>query len=139
MKNVLRAVPVLLLLMMPALAQAQAGSRAGDEGAAPATAAVSGHGSEVAASRDLWRHTLAPTQSAVHTAVPSTAAAQVALAETRAVSVVLQQDRRRGLTYVLVGGALIAAGLLIDGDAGAAVSVGGAVLGAYGVFLMVRR
>jgi hypothetical protein len=51
----------------------------------------------------------------------------------------LRQDRRRGLTWVVVGGALIAAGLVIDGDAGAAVSVGGAVLGAYGVYLLVRR
>jgi hypothetical protein len=50
-----------------------------------------------------------------------------------------QPDRRRGLTLVLVGGALIGAGLLIDGDAGAAVSVGGALLGGYGVYLMVRQ
>jgi hypothetical protein len=50
-----------------------------------------------------------------------------------------QPDRRRGLTLLLVGGALIGAGMLIDGDAGAAVSVGGALLGGYGVFLMVRQ
>jgi hypothetical protein len=50
-----------------------------------------------------------------------------------------QPDRRRGLTLVLVGGALIGAGMLIDGDAGAAVSVGGALLGGYGVYLMVRQ
>jgi hypothetical protein len=54
------------------------------------------------------------------------------------VYIAVRQDRRRGLTFVLVGAALIGAGLLIDGDAGAAVSVGGAVLGAYGVYLMVR-
>jgi hypothetical protein len=50
-----------------------------------------------------------------------------------------QPDRRRGLTLLLVGGALIGAGMLIDGDAGAAVSVGGALLGGYGVYLMVRQ
>jgi hypothetical protein len=50
-----------------------------------------------------------------------------------------QPDRRRGLTLLLVGGALIGAGLVIDGDAGAAVSVGGALLGGYGVYLMVRQ
>jgi hypothetical protein len=50
-----------------------------------------------------------------------------------------QPDRRRGLTFLLVGGALIGAGMLIEGDAGAAVSVGGALLGGYGVYLMVRQ
>ncbi|CAN5855655.1 hypothetical protein BH23GEM9_BH23GEM9_35200 [soil metagenome] len=52
--------------------------------------------------------------------------------------VVVQRDRRRGLTWVLVGVAMIAAGMVIDGDAGAFVSVGGAVIGGYGVYLMVR-
>jgi hypothetical protein len=50
-----------------------------------------------------------------------------------------RQSRRRGVTFLLVGGALLGAGLIIDGDAGAAVSVGGALVGAYGVFLLVRR
>jgi hypothetical protein len=52
--------------------------------------------------------------------------------------VVVRQDRRRGVTFLLVGAALIGAGLIIEDDAGAAVSVGGAVLGAYGVYLIVR-
>jgi len=51
----------------------------------------------------------------------------------------MQPDRRRGLTWVIVGAALIGAGMVIEGDAGSAVSVGGAVVAAYGVFLMVRR
>jgi hypothetical protein len=50
----------------------------------------------------------------------------------------MRQDRRSGATWLLVGAALVGAGLIIDGDAGAALSVGGALLGAYGVFL-VRR
>jgi hypothetical protein len=54
-------------------------------------------------------------------------------------SLFARQDRRSGVTWLVVGAALIGAGLLIDGDAGTAVSIGGALLGAYGVFLMVRR
>ena len=50
----------------------------------------------------------------------------------------LQRSRRSGLTFLVVGVSLIAAGLLIDGDAGAVVSVGGALVGAYGVYLLVR-
>lgn len=50
----------------------------------------------------------------------------------------VQQDRRGGLTWLLVGASLVVAGVIIDGDAGTALSVGGAVIGVYGVYLLVR-
>jgi len=37
------------------------------------------------------------------------------------------------VTSLLVGASLIVAGQIIDGDAGTAASVGGAIIGAYGV------
>jgi hypothetical protein len=51
---------------------------------------------------------------------------------------VMQTDRRSGVTWIVVGAALLGAGLLIDGDAGTALSVGGALVGVYGVYLLVR-
>jgi hypothetical protein len=54
-------------------------------------------------------------------------------------SIAMQQDRRGGVTWLVVGASLLGAGLLIDGDAGTALSVGGAFVAAYGVYLMVRR
>lgn len=53
--------------------------------------------------------------------------------------VLVQQDRRGGLTWLIVGGSMLGAGLLIDGDAGTALSVGGALAGGYGVYLLVRN
>jgi hypothetical protein len=47
--------------------------------------------------------------------------------------------RRSGLTWLVVGASLIGAGMLVDGDAGTALSVGGALVGVYGVYLMIRR
>jgi hypothetical protein len=67
------------------------------------------------------------------------AAARIAPAGEAAVYQVVQRDRRRGVTFAVVGLALIGAGSLIDGGAGTVVSVGGAVVAAYGVFLIVRR
>jgi hypothetical protein len=53
-------------------------------------------------------------------------------------TMVMQTDRRSGVTWIVVGAALLGAGLLIDGDAGTALSVGGALVGVYGVYLLVR-
>ena len=50
----------------------------------------------------------------------------------------VQQDRRGGLTWLLVGASLVVAGVIVDGDAGTAMSVGGALIGVYGVYLLVR-
>lgn len=55
-----------------------------------------------------------------------------------AAPVLMQQDRRGGLTWLLVGASLFGAGFLVGDDAGTALSVGGALVGAYGVFLLVR-
>jgi hypothetical protein len=53
-------------------------------------------------------------------------------------AMVMQTDRRGGVTWIVVGGALLGAGLLVGGDAGTALSVGGALIGVYGVYLLVR-
>jgi hypothetical protein len=53
-------------------------------------------------------------------------------------TMVMQTDRRGGVTWIVVGAALLGAGLLVDGDAGTALSVGGALIGVYGVYLLVR-
>jgi hypothetical protein len=58
-------------------------------------------------------------------------------AETPA-TMVMQTDRRGGVTWIVVGAALLGAGLVVDGDAGTALSVGGALIGVYGVYLLVR-
>jgi hypothetical protein len=50
-----------------------------------------------------------------------------------------RHDRRGGLTWLVVGGSLIGAGLLIGDDAGTVLSVGGALIAVYGVYLMVRN
>lgn len=55
-----------------------------------------------------------------------------------AAPVLVQESRRGGLTWLLVGGSLLGAGLIVGGDAGTALSVGGALLGVYGVYLLVR-
>jgi len=39
---------------------------------------------------------------------------------------------------MIVGGAALIAGLLIGGGAGAAIAVGGAILGLYGLWMYVR-
>jgi hypothetical protein len=72
---------------------------------------------------------------------PERLGASVALQPAAAVpaSIAMQQDRRGGVTWLVVGVSLLGAGLLIDGDAGTALSVGGAFIAAYGVYLMVRR
>jgi hypothetical protein len=54
-------------------------------------------------------------------------------------SIAMQQDRRGGVTWLVVGASLLGAGMLIDDNAGTALSVGGAFVAAYGVYLMVRR
>ncbi len=41
-------------------------------------------------------------------------------------------------TLMIVGGAALLAGLLIGGGAGAAIAVGGAILGLYGLWMYVR-
>lgn len=47
----------------------------------------------------------------------------------------LQAGNRRGVPYMASGAALLVAGLLIGGEVGTLVALGGALIGAYGVFL----
>lgn len=47
----------------------------------------------------------------------------------------IQARGRRGIPLMASGAALLVAGLLIGGDVGTLVALGGAVIGAYGVFL----
>jgi hypothetical protein len=63
---------------------------------------------------------------------------QQATAAEAPATMVMQTNRRGGVTWIVVGAALLGAGLLVDGDAGTALSVGGALVGVYGVYLLVR-
>ena len=47
----------------------------------------------------------------------------------------LMQRRGSGTGYMIAGAALFIGGLLIGGDAGTAVAVAGAAIGAYGLFV----
>lgn len=44
----------------------------------------------------------------------------------------------RGQALMIVGGATLLAGLIIGGDAGTAVAVGGALIGVYGLYLYLK-
>jgi hypothetical protein len=46
--------------------------------------------------------------------------------------------RGNSVALMIAGGALFLAGILTDGDAGAVLMVGGAVVGAYGLYLYFR-
>lgn len=49
-----------------------------------------------------------------------------------------QMPSRESAALMIVGGAALLAGLLIGGDAGTAIAVGGALLGLYGLWMYVR-
>jgi hypothetical protein len=66
---------------------------------------------------------------------PVTASATLVAATAREDAVVLQARNRRGIPLMASGAALLVAGLLIGDDVGTLVALGGAVIGAYGVFL----
>ena len=59
--------------------------------------------------------------------------------ESQEAAVAMVQSRdRRGTTLMMVGGAAFLAGLLIGDDAGAAVAVGGALVGLYGLYIYMQ-
>lgn len=97
----------------PTLAQVAA-----QEGALPAAAAVESTGPRVSASAITVRAEQRESQEAA-----------TAMVQTR---------DRRGTTLMMVGGAAFLAGLLIGDDAGAAVAVGGALVGLYGLYLYMQ-
>ena len=47
-------------------------------------------------------------------------------------------SRGGGMGYMIAGGALFVAGLLVDGDAGTILVLSGAGIGAYGLYLHFR-
>lgn len=87
----------------------------------------------------------APTaaESVATAAGPSISASAIAARaeqrENREAAVAMIQSRdRRGTTLMMVGGAAFLAGLLIGDDAGAAVAVGGALVGLYGLYIYMQ-
>lgn len=66
---------------------------------------------------------------------PSTVTAPLLTTGVGEEATLLQARNRRGVPLMASGAALLVAGLLIGGDVGTLVALGGAVIGAYGVFL----
>jgi hypothetical protein len=79
---------------------------------------------------------LGPTTRGAAVAVRANALAQ----STQPILAGVQQRPRVGQSKALmiVGGAALVAGLIIGGDAGALLAVGGAVVGLYGLYQFVR-
>jgi len=49
-----------------------------------------------------------------------------------------RMGRREGRAFALVGGAAVIAGILIGGDAGTVIAIGGAGIGLYGLYIWQR-
>lgn len=75
----------------------------------------------------------APTLAATHLGFPAEdqASLTVNAAATR-------MDRREGRIFAIVGGAAVITGILIGGDAGTVIALGGAGLGLYGLYIWQR-
>lgn len=101
----------------PAAAQTSAPTPA----AAPATAASAGAVS------------YAPTLAATRFGVSAEDQAPLAVNASAA-----RMGRREGRAFALVGGAAVIAGILIGGDAGTVIAIGGAGLGLYGLYIWQR-
>jgi hypothetical protein len=74
---------------------------------------------------------------------PTLAAAHVSLSTEDAAPLVMndaarRMGRREGRVFALVGGAAVIAGVLIGGDAGTVIAIGGAGLGLYGLYIWQR-
>lgn len=80
------------------------------------------------------RDQLMPASAGLMVTAPAVAEATAE----RAVNEPVMQRRGSGTGYMIAGAALLVAGLLIEGDAGTLVAVGGAVIGAYGLYLHFR-
>ena len=75
-----------------------------------------------------------PTIESARIGVIAPAVTTTATAESAAA----QAPARQSAALMIVGGAALIAGLLIGGGAGAAIAVGGAILGLYGLWMYVR-
>jgi hypothetical protein len=67
---------------------------------------------------------------------PASAEATKAIESTNETSAMMPRGAGTGL--IIAGGALFIAGLIIGGDAGTVLAVGGAALGAYGLYQYFR-
>ena len=80
------------------------------------------------------RDQLMPAGAALTVTAPAPAEASAE----KALDQPVMQRRGSSTAFMIVGGALLLAGLLIDGDAGTLVAVSGAAIGAYGLYLHFR-
>lgn len=80
------------------------------------------------------RDQLMPAGAALTVTAPAPAEASAE----KAVNQPAMQSRGASTAFMIVGGALLLAGLLIDNDAGTLVAVTGAAIGAYGLYLHFR-
>lgn len=76
---------------------------------------------------------LAPTLAATHIGFPAEAPPPLTVNASAA-----RMSPREGRVFALVGGAALISGLLIGGDAGTLIAIGGAGLGLYGLYVWQR-
>ena len=76
---------------------------------------------------------LGPTLAAAHVSLSTEEAAPLAMNASA-----YRMGRREGRVFALVGGAAVIAGVLIGGDAGTVIAIGGAGLGLYGLYIWQR-
>jgi len=88
--------------------------------------------------------TPSPVPTAAFTSVgPTLAAARVSISTDDAAPLAVnpaarRMGRREGRVFALVGGAAVISGVLIGGDAGTVIAIGGAGLGLYGLYIWQR-
>lgn len=110
-----------IVVSRPATAQSPAAS------ATPAAASVN------LPSPALGAASYAPTLAATRFGVSDVDQEPLTVNESAA-----RMGRREGRAFALVGGAAVIAGILIGGDAGTVVAIGGAGLGLYGLYIWQR-
>ena len=76
---------------------------------------------------------LAPTLAATHLGFSSEDHAPLAVSASAA-----RMDAREGRAAAIVGAALVVTGLVVGGDAGTVIAVGGAGLGLFGLYIWQR-
>jgi hypothetical protein len=85
-----------------------------------------------------------PVATAASTSVgPTLAAARVGISTEDPAPLAVnpaasRMSRREGRIFALVGGAAVITGILIGGDAGTVIAIGGAGLGLYGLYIWQR-
>jgi hypothetical protein len=74
-----------------------------------------------------------PTLAAAHVSLSTEDGAPLTMNASAA-----RMGRREGRVFALVGGAAVITGVLIGGDAGTVIAIGGAGLGLYGLYIWQR-